>query len=77
MYYRKDDSITDLLNTVLFQPSERIPRKKEKAFFVLTSVIFVGLYNGYVTKKDLYLLWIENYTFFSLFQENLLIKYYT
>lgn len=74
---RKDDSITDLLNTVLFQPSERIPRKKEKAFFVLTSVIFVGLYNGYVTKKDLYLLWIENYTFFSLFQENFLIKYYT
>lgn len=72
---RKDDSIVILLNDLLFNEPDKIPMK-EKTFFVLMVAIFMGLYNGYVTKKELHSLWKENYSLFSLPQENLLIRYY-
>ena len=75
-YNSKDDSIiTLLLDLVLKQPSA-VPSNKEKIFYVLIIAIFFGLYNGYVTKKELHFLWKENYSLFSLPQEELLIKYY-
>ena len=75
-YNSKDDSvITLLMDLVLKQPST-VPSNKEKIFFVLIIAIFLGLYNGYATKKDLHFLWKENYSLFSLPQEDLLIKYY-
>ncbi len=73
---RKDDSIVIFLNDLIFNEPDKIPSDKEKTFFVLIIAIFIGLYNGYVTKKDLHFLWKKNYSFFSLPQENLLIKYY-
>lgn len=73
---RKDDSIVVLLNDLIFNESDKIPSNKEKIFFVLIVAVFIGLYNGYVTKKELHFLWKENYSLFSLPQENVLIRYY-
>lgn len=72
----KDDSIVILLNDLIFNEPDKIPSNKEKTFFVLMVAIFIGLYNGYITKKELHFLWKQNYSFFSLPQENLLIRYY-
>lgn len=76
-YNRKDDSIIILLNDLVFAKPAQIPSNREKPFFVLMAVIFIGLYNGYVTKNELYSLWKDNYSFFSLPQVNWLIRYYT
>ena len=76
LYNRKDDSIIVLLNDLVFAKPAQIPSNMEKPFYVLMAVIFIGLYNGYVTKNELHSLWKENYSFFSLPQENLLIRYY-
>lgn len=76
LYNRKDDSIIILLNDLIFKQSGKIPSNKEKPFFILMAAIFLGLYNGYVTRKELHFLWKKNYSFFSLPQENLLIRYY-
>lgn len=75
-YNRKDDSIVMFLNDLVFAQSAKIPPNKEKLFFVLMAAIFIGLYNGYVTRSELHSLWKENYSVFSLPQENLLIRYY-
>lgn len=77
LYNRKDDSIIILLNDLVFANPAQIPSNREKYLFVLMAVIFIGLYNGYATKKELRSLWKENYSFFSLPQENWLIRYYT
>lgn len=61
---RKDDSIVIFLNDLIFNEPDKIPSDKEKTFFVLIIAIFIGLYNGYVTKKDLHFLWKKNYSFF-------------
>lgn len=76
IYNRKNDSIVVFLDDLLFKQSNYITSDKEKIFFVLVAAIFLGLYNGYVTKKELHLLWKEEYSFFSWPQENLLIRYY-
>lgn len=76
-YNRKDDSIVTFLNELIFTQSINIPPNKEKLFFVLTVAIFSSFYNGYVTKKDFHFFWKKNYSLFSLYQENILIKYYT
>lgn len=75
-YNRKEDSIIILLNDLVFTQPAKIPLKKERTLFVLMAAIFIGFYNGYITKKELHFLWRENYSFFSLPQENLLIRYY-
>lgn len=75
-YNRKDDSIISLLNVLVFAQPMTIPANKEKFFFVLIIAIFSGFYNGYVTRGDLHSLWMENYSFLSLPQENLMIRYY-
>lgn len=76
LHNRKNDSIITLLNEIFFMQSTKISRNKEKLFFVLIAAIFIGFYNGYVTRKELHFLWKENYSFFSLPQENMLIRYY-
>lgn len=48
---RKDDSIVIFLNDLIFNEPDKIPSDKEKTFFVLIIAIFIGLYNGYVTKR--------------------------
>lgn len=75
-FYRKDDSIVSFFNDLVFTVPDKMSAKKDKTFFVLMVAIFIGFYNGYVTKKELHLLWKENYSVFSLPQENLLINYY-
>ncbi len=75
-YNRKDDSIIVFLNDLVFTQPSQIPLKKERTVFVLMAAIFIGFYNGYITKKELHFLWRENYSFFSLPHENLLIRYY-
>lgn len=75
-YNRRDDSIIILLNDLVFKQTGKISSNKEKMFYVLTAAIFIGLYNGYVTRKELHFLWKENYSFLSLPQENWLIRYY-
>lgn len=76
LYSRKDDSIIAFLNNLVFQQPIRLPANKEKPLFVLMAAIFIGFYNGYVTKKELHFLWRKNYSLFSLYQENTLIRYY-
>lgn len=76
LYNCKDESIVIFLNDLVFKQSGNISHNREKIFFVLIAAIFVGLYNGYVTKRELHFLWKENYSFFSLLQENMFIRYY-
>lgn len=75
-FNRKDDSIITFFNDLVFAHPTSIPRNKEKAFFVLVELVFVGLYNGYVTRKELQYLWIKNYSIFSLIHVKKLIRYY-
>ncbi len=72
----KDDSILTLLNNLIFKPSSEISTKNERVFFVLISAIFIGSYNGYITKKELHSLWTRNYSFASLLQADSFIQYY-
>lgn len=76
LYNRKDDSIVFFMNDLVFKQPDKISANKEKTFFVLLVAIFIGFYNGYVTRKELRFLWKENYSFLSLPQESLLIKYF-
>lgn len=76
LYNKKNDSIVTFLNDLVFAQPINLPVHKEKQFFILMAAIFIGLYNGYITRKELHFLWKENYSFFSLFQANMFIKYY-
>lgn len=75
-FNRKDDSIIILLNEMLFNEVAGSSPVKEKLFYILMATIFIGFYNGYVTRKELHFLWKENYSMFSFPLENLLIRYY-
>lgn len=76
LYNRKDDSIISFLNDLLFTQSNLVPPNDQKKFFVLIAVVFIGLYNGYVTRKELRFLWRKRYSHLSLPQEWLWISYY-
>lgn len=76
LFNHNDDSIISFFNDYVFAQPTNISNKKKKAFFVLIVLIFIGLYNGYVTHKELRYLWIKNYSFFSLIQEKMLIRYF-
>ena len=73
---RKNNSIVILLNDFVFNEENTISRQNKKKIFVLIIAIFAGMYNGYVTKKELHQLWKKKYSPFSLLQENLIIRYY-
>lgn len=73
-YNRKSDSMAVFLNKLIFVQPTKIPTNSEKQVFILAAAIFIGFYNGYVTRKELHFLWKSNYSFISLPQEELLIR---
>lgn len=76
LFNHKDDSIISFFNEYIFAQPTNISNHKKKALFVLIILIFIGLFNGYASDKDLYYLWIKNYSLFSLIQEKMLIRYF-
>lgn len=73
---RKNSSIVNFLNDIVFAQPDSIPANREKMFFLMIAFIMMGNCNGYVSKKELHYLWKKNYSFFSIPQTNFLIRYY-
>lgn len=75
-YNRKNNSIINFLNDMVFSQPANIPANRKKKLFLMMAFIMMGNYNGYVTKKELHFLWKKNYTFLSIPQADFLIRYY-
>ncbi len=75
-YNRKNKSIIKFLNDMIFTQPISIAAKNRKMLFLMMVFIILGNYNGYVSKRELHFMWKKEYSFLSIPQADLLIRYY-
>lgn len=80
LYNARNDSFIKLLNKLLFELCLDYNIKDEKRIYVLSSIIFLGYYYGYVSQKTIKAIWKKRYKFswqgkliLSLYERNHLL----